>query len=784
MQEDALSWASSLVHRLPESPPRLSSDLSARLASDLSPRLSSDLSARLSSRTFLPDSPTGVCILSFFGFVKQFLQVAQPAAALAVAIVLVPVPAHNALAQSRPTADSTRRDSLARLPEVRITVTTRNEALQRVPWSVGVANERDLRVAQPTTAFGEALGSIPGVYVAERYNYAVDSRISVRGFGSRANFGVRGVRILLDGIPQTLPDGQSQISNIELGAIDRVEVLRGSASSLYGNGSGGVLSFETDMGGAEPRGSIRVTGGSFGMLKLQGVASGMRGPAAGMISVSRLTTDGSRQYSAAEVRQVNGGVDWAFGPQTTLALRMHLTQMPEATNPGALTVAEYNANADSASATNMLRGADKRISQYQLGAVFRHTTAAGGELTASVYGVTRDVRNALGVQPPPPVQPSNGTYNTLDRNAGGARVSFSQPLGSGSSSPLLTAGVEWARMQDVRENWRATGGRPVAPDDTPLLFQVEDVTSLGPFAQLAWSPHSRVHTTWGVRWDRTSFGVDDRFLQDGDESGSRSMPAWSGHGAVSVALSDKFVPWVNVSTAFETPTTTELQVSTDGGGGFNRDLDPQRTLSVEAGARGSLADDRVAYSASLFRNHVSNMLVQFLETGGRAYFINAGGANNAGLEAELDYRLGDGVVLTGAWTWSHYRYSDYRLTRGASVDTLDGNVLPGVPEHQARIGLRSNLPGNVTLDLDHMFSSSLMANDANSIEVDGWGAGVTNVRASWEGSHGGVRLAPFGGVQNVWNRRYISAVTVNGFGGRVLEPAPGRNFYLGMEVGF
>jgi len=633
-------------------------------------------------------------------------------------------------------------------------------------------------------SFSEALGSIPGVYIAERYNHAVDSRISVRGFGSRANFGVRGVRVLLDGIPQTLPDGQSQISNVELGALSRVEVLRGSASSLYGNGSGGVVSFETDMGGEEPEARVRVTSGSFGMLKWQGTASGMRGPAAGMLSVSRLTTDGFRQYSAAEVQQLNGGVNLALGTATTLGMRLHLSRMPEAANPGALTLAEYHEKADSASATNVLRGADKRTSQYQIGAVLRHAMRNGGSVTATLYGVTRDVRNALGVQPPPPVQPSSGTYNTLDRNAGGARVAISHPLGSGASSPVLTAGVEWARMQDVRENWRATGGRPVAPDDTLLLHQVEDVTSLGPFVQVAWLPHAKLQTTWGLRWDRTTFGVDDRFLQDGNESGERSMPAWSGHMGASLLVSDAFVPWLNVSTAFETPTTTELQVSTDGGGGFNSELDPQRTLSVEVGARGTLPSAQLGYSASVFRNRVSSMIVQFLETGGRAYFINAGGARNVGAEAEAHFDASSRVRLQASYTWARYRYSEYRRTRGAQVDTLDGNVLPGVPEHQARFSVFAQLPGGVLLHADHNLSSGLLADDANALEVDGWGAGVTNVRASWTTDFGRASLTPFGGVQNLGGRKYVSAVTVNGFGGRVLEPAPGRNFYLGLEVGF
>lgn len=704
---------------------------------------------------------------------------------ISVVVLIALVEPATLVAQRPATRDTTVVDSIARLSDVRISVTTRDEALQRVPWSVGVADVRELRHAQPTTALSEALGGMPGAFVAERQNYAVDSRISIRGFGSRANFGVRGIKVLLDGIPQSLPDGQSQATNVELGVLRRVEVLRGSASSLYGNGSGGVVAFETDMGGAEPwTARARVSGGQFGTLKWQGMATVRRGPAAAMLSVSRLTTDGFRDYSAAEVRQLNAGLDYTLGATTVASVRLNLSDMPEAANPGALTREEYELRPDTAAFTNILRGADKRTSQHQLGVIVRHSFSGGGELSATAYGVLRDVRNALGVQPPPPRSPENGTYNLLDRKAGGARLAYTRPFARLYGAPELTLGVEWSRMQDMRQNWRATGGRPVAPDDTLLLAQKEDVTAVGPFAQLAWTPHARLSTTWGVRWDHTSFGVEDRFLQDGDESGERSMPAWSGHVGASLAVSEAFIPYANVSTAFETPTTTELQVSPDGGGGFNPALGPQRTLSVEFGARGSTRNGVFSYSAAVFRNHVSDMIVQYLETGGRAWFVNAGGARNSGTEAELRLRIHRRVYLQAAHTWAHYRYDEYRLSRAGSVDTLDGNVLPGIPENAARFGLRTTLPRGFTLDVDHTIASSLFADDANGIEVEGWGGGVTNVRASWTTGMGRGLFTPFAGAQNLWDQRYVGAVTVNGFGGRVLEPAPGRSIYLGVEVGW
>ncbi|HEX5830942.1 MAG TPA: TonB-dependent receptor [Gemmatimonadaceae bacterium] len=704
------------------------------------------------------------------------------AATIALAGALL-APAAGAQEPVRP--DSARRDTtvVQRLPEVTVSATLRRERLERVPWAVGVADERELRRAQPTVHLDEALPLIPGVYVANRYNFAVDSRLAIRGFGSRANFGVRGVRVVLDGIPQTLPDGQSQTTNVELGALARVEVLRGASSALYGNGSGGVVSFTSDLTSPGPvSGAARVEGGSFGMSKVQARVAGRTGRAAAALSASRFGWDGFRSYSSADVRQLNAGVDYGLSPATTASLRLNLADTPEALNPGALTEAEYLANPDSIATVNVLRGADKRTTQHQVSLRLRREGETGVELDASAFALVRDLRNAIAAAPPAPAGPSNGTYITIDRDVYGARVSGGGRLGE--TGPRLIAGVEWQRMADLRENWRSTGGRPVEPTDTLLLRQLEVVTNTAPFAQLLWEPTSSVSLSAGARHDWVRFSVDDRFPSDGLNSGARTLRSWSGHAGVSWAALTEVAPYVNVSTSFETPTTTELQARPDVLGGFNDALSPQLARSVEVGVRGELFGRQLGYSASAFRVRVRDAIVQYLETNGRAYFTNAGRTHNDGVELGVTARAGPRVTLDGAYTWARYRFAEYRVLRGETVDTLDGKTLPGVPEHFLRIGLRTRPAGSLTVDVDHTVSSAVWADDGNQIRVEGWGPGVTTVRAAWDGVWGGYRVQPFGGVQNLFDRRYVSAVTVNGFGGRVREPAPGRNVFLGMELGW
>jgi iron complex outermembrane recepter protein len=279
------------------------------------------------------------------------------------------------------------------------------------------------------------------------------------------------------------------------------------------------------------------------------------------------------------------------------------------------------------------------------------------------------------------------------------------------------------------------------------------------------------------------FAVDDRFASDGIDTGARTLPAWSGHLGASVQLRPAFAPYVNVSTSFETPTTTELQDRPDELGGFNDLLGPQRSLSTELGARGALAGGRVSYSAALFRVQVTDAIVQYLETGGRAYFRNAGETRNDGAEVGLGVALTPRVGVDVAYTYSDYRFTDYRIVEEEEVTVLDGRRVPGVPEHFLRVGLRTRPLPTLSLDVDHTVSSAVFADDANATRVEGWGPGITDVRLAWDATVGGVRLQPFGGVRNAFGRRYVSSVVVNGFGGRVREPGPPANWYLGAEVG-
>ena len=561
------------------------------------------------------------------------------------------------------------------------------------------------------------------------------------------------------------------------------------------------IAFSTDQTApATLSSALRLTGGSFGLAKEQLRFASQLGRSVSSLSWSRTTVDGSRQYSRADVRQLSAAADIVMSGSTTLALRALHADMPTALNPGALTAAEYAANRDSAAATNIARGANKFLLQSQYSARVQHAAPGGTDWSATGYVLRRFVDNPLATAPRGTTGATIGTYSTLNRWVTGARFDVAHalclcadatPAAAGTRGtpgtpgtatvPRVSAGLDVQRSFDVRRNWRATKGVRSTPTDTLQLNQGESVISAGPFLTLAWQPTKVLSLSSGARWDQLTFDVFDHFLADNvNNSGSRRMTAASGHVGASVTASRAFTAYANYSTAFETPTTTELNARPDGAGGFNPDLGPQRVRTMEIGARGTVGP-ALSYTVSLFRSNATDAIIQYLETNGRAYFRNAGRTRNDGAEIGLSARIASWLDGTAAWTAATYRFVTYRVPNGAVTDTLDGKTLAGVPNRYMRLGARTHWRA-ASLDVDHTWSAGMFGDDKNTIRVADWGKGQLNVRAAWSGAVGAVRVAPFVAVNNLFNEAYVGAVTLNGAFGRVLEPAPLRNYYVGTEL--
>lgn len=672
------------------------------------------------------------------------------------------------------TAQTPRPDSATSLPSLEVHVTRTPTPLNQSDASITVVDSASLHRERLATPLDEALAFVPGVIAQNRWNYSVDERLAIRGFGSRANFGLRGVLVLIDGVPQTLPDGQSQLNNLDLATVDHVEVLRGGASSLYGNAAGGVVSFTTDLiPTAAWAWRVGAEGGSLGTHKEDMAGGGHLGNIGAGFALSAFSTDGFREQSAAKERRLNAGINWTVSPTTAVTARVSSADDPEAQNPGALTARELTINRDSASAGNILRGANKAVTQTQLAVGVTHTSG-NVDFDLSLFGLTRNLDNPLATPAPDPTAADQGTWVGINRLLGGARATAAAHLGA----VTLTVGGDGQALRDDRVNKLSVAG---VATDSFLVNQRERVAEGGVFAQGTVALSPAVTLRAGIRRDMNHFSVTDHLLADGDASGARTMSATSGNGGVALQLAHGVTAWTDVSTEFDTPTTTELANRPDGGGGFNPDLDPERSVTGEVGVRAT--GHRLSTEGAIYRTSTHDAIVAYTEVDGRSYYQNAGHTRTLGAEATATFALSPSLALRGTWTHTDATFTDYKVVNGGTTDTLDGNRLAGVPRDIGRVGILGTFAHRWTVDVDQAFSSSMWGDDDNTLFVAGWGAGVTSIRAAWHGDIGAMTIAPSAGLLNAFGRNYVGSVTINGTGGRVYEPAAGRTLFVAVTVG-
>ncbi|MET0399287.1 MAG: TonB-dependent receptor [Longimicrobiaceae bacterium] len=674
------------------------------------------------------------------------------------ALLLAPVSA-AAQTPAPDTLPTVRLDTLA----VRVLRTPL--PLLRAPYAVSVAAGDELRRARPGLALDEALGGIPGVQVSNRFNYAVGERISVRGFGARAQFGVRGVRVMVDGIPATLPDGQTTLNHVDPGALGRVEVVRGPASALYGNAAGGVVQLTTAPPPPGPLGAeVRVAAGGDGLLRAQGAVGGTRGGWTYRAGGTRLSYGGYREHSRAANTLLHAQAGHG-GPRGELRLALAAVRY-DALNPGSLSDSLLRLDRTRAFARNRVQCTGEAGRQGQAGLSWRGETGAG-TLELSAHAVAREIDN-----------PIPATVIDLARRGGGLRAAWSaaRPLGAGALR--WTAGAEAEAQRDRRKNFANLEGERGALE----LDQRERVTGTAAFAQVAVPLLPRLDALAALRYDRFRFAVDDRLpatAANPDDSGARTMDAWSPTLGVTLAAADAVSLYANAATAFETPTTTELANRPDRAGGFNPALRPQRTTSYEAGAKGRLgawgAWELAAYTAA-----VRDALVPFEVEGapGRQFFRNVGSARHRGVELGASLAPGAGVTARLAYAFTDARFRDYV----AAGDTLDGNRVPGVAPHSldARLGWVGAAGAFAEAEVRH--ASAIPVDDANRFRSPAYT--VADLRAGWQGARlGRLRATPFLGITNLFDAEYNTSVVVNAFGRRFYEPGPGRTLYAGMSVG-
>lgn len=680
----------------------------------------------------------------------------KPAAAILVPLLLA---AHgiSALAQEAPGPDAPE------LEEVIVTATRLPTEALRLPFAVTTVGRDEVQVARQQLGLDEALSGVPGVFFQNRYNFAQDSRIAIRGFGARADFGIRGIRLIADGIPLTLPDGQGSVDAIDLGSVESVEVIRGPFSAVYGAASGGVILIESESGPAEPFLAARLNGGAYDFIEAQLKAGGQAGAFDYMANLSGTRLDGYRDHSETERALLNARLGYRFDDDTRLTVVVNAVDSPVSDDPGGLTAAEVAADRRQAAPRNVAFDAGEALRQASLGAAFETVYAGGAEMVLHSHLVQRDFSNRL-----PFDINANGQGGSvdLDRWFYGFGGRWTLPLGE---SARLVLGGEYAAQRDHRVRFANDLGTLGALTTN----QDEDVSNYAAFAQGMWMLAERLTVNAGARFDATEYRVHDRLGLGG--SGETTFRAFSPMAGVSWAASETSALYANISRSFDPPATTEL-ANPDGPTGFNQALDPQTATNYEVGVKGAARG--FDFELAAFHISVEDAIVPYeLAGSGQTFYENAGASTHDGIETALSRRLGENLTASVSYTWSDFTFDAFSSADG---EPFDGKRIPGIPRHLAQASLNWRNEFGWLASIEILHASSFFADNANTVKAGDYTVADVRAEYRWRGAR--FELAPFLGVNNLFDEEYSGNVRLNALFGRYYEPAPGRNVYAGIEI--
>jgi len=688
------------------------------------------------------------------------------------------------LASAAPTPDETPATADAAMAVIVVSGSRFARDNLDQPAAIGIVNALQIGAEQPRVNVSESLAAVPGLVVQNRQNYAQDLQISSRGFGARSAFGVRGVRLIADGIPATMPDGQGQAATFNLDMAERIEVLRGPFSALYGNHSGGVIQLFTKDGEGAPTVDSTLTSGSYGSKKADLNAQGKTNGIAYVLDVSRFDTDGYRAHSAARRDQAFAKLTVQPSADSKLTLLASSLNQDNSQDPLGVKWDTFQhdpraGEIDTSDPANPQRSLAERyntrksIDHQQAGLTFEQRFGED-RLQLTLYGGNRQVIQyqsfAKAIQTPP----SNaGGVIDFSRNFYGTNLSWQHVQQLADGKLTTTAGIESGRSDDDRQGYENFIGSQFGVKGTLRRDENDIVSSLDPYVQTEWDI-GPWELTGGLRYSHMQMEVKDRFLSNGDDSGSLRYSDTTPVLGALYKLTPTLNLYASAARGFETPTLNELFYS-GAGGGFNFHLAPAKSTHLELGAK-TILDRHTRAELALFQVRTSNELVVDVSSGGRTSYKNGGNTLREGIELSIDSSWAYGLSTRLAAT-------ELRAIYDSSFGSVAaGSRLPGVPNTNlfGELAWKENA-GHFGVAIETLASGRVYADDANA-DTPAPGYTIFNLRFHAQQQVGHWRLKQFARLNNVLDRQYIGSVIVGDSNKRYYEAAPGRNWLVGLNA--
>ncbi|MDC4691602.1 TonB-dependent receptor [Acinetobacter baumannii] len=669
---------------------------------------------------------------------------------------------------------------VAKLPTLHVEATRTDTGYLQTPASV-------FRIEAPQVDSSsqvnltEVVKGIPSLQIRNRENYAQDLQLSMRGFGARSTFGVRGIRLYVDGIPATMPDGQGQTSNIDLSSLDHVEVLTGPFSSLYGNSSGGTILTSTKEGQGKDSIELSYSGGSHDKsragLVLQGGAKGANEPSY-IISSSYFDTDGYREHSGAEKVLNNAKLSWNLDDGSKINWVTNYVKI-HADDPQGLTHDQWNANPKQQVPFLKQFNVRKDIEQTQTGVTWSKPINDKNELYAMAYLGNRQVTQYQSI--PKSTQDASinhaGGVIDFERNYYGAdfRWTGKELL----PNTTLSVGVALDAMDEDRkgfENFNADGIYGVKGN----LRRDEDNTlwNIDPYLQASWQflPTWRLDT--GVRYSNVHYKSEDNYLSNGDDSGKTDYDKVLPSVALSWQILPELMAYVSYAKGFETPTFTEMAYRPDGQSGFNFDLTASTSDTYETGlkSQNQLGD----FTLAVFQTKTKDDIVSAGNSNGRSTFRNADKTLREGVEFAWNKKLWRDLIATASYSYLDATFDADIPALGNIAQISSGNAIPGIAKNQAYASLAWQPSHGLYGGVDVQYMDKVYVNDTNSDAAPSYSVTSANVGYAWV--IGDWKVNSFARVDNLFDKKYAGSVIVNDGNSRYFEPADGRNWSAGLRV--
>ena len=636
--------------------------------------------------------------------------------------------------------------------------------------TVDVVEGSELRDGQAQINLSEGLARVPGLVIRNRQNYAQDQQISIRGYGARTPFGVRGVRLFVDGIPASSADGQGQTDAFALGIADRIEVVRGPFSALYGASAGGAILLYTEEGARPAEWRAGAVVGRDGLWRLSTQATGQTGDASEpgwnyAVNLSAFGTEGARPQSAADRQTANLKLARAHEGGRTVLLFNHVNGFAE--DPQGLTVTDFAANPRQTVQAALNFNTRKELSQDQVGIAFDQALGDGHKLELMGYLGQRSTLQYQSI--PNTLQaPANHPGGVIDLNRDYWGLNARWRLDRTYDSGRLTASAGLASDQqlDDRKGYQNFIGSTFGVQGALRRDETNRAKTLDPYAQAEWQSANWA-LSGAVRHSHTALSSVDHYLADGkDGSGARNFDANLPVLGARLSLTPELQAFASVGRGFETPTLNEVAYLAGGVAGLNTQLNAARSHSAEIGLRGRAGNGW--WTSTLFDIRTSDEIVVAGTTDGRTAYKNQGHTHRQGLELSGEYALGP-VVLNGAYTYLNATYSE------------TGNVMPGVSRDQlyAQAAWATGWAGSV-LALEARHSGKVAVNDANSQFAGSYT--LFNAVARFEQRDGPWTWSEYLRIDNLTNRTYAGSVIVNDSNSRYFEPGLRRAPYVGVQL--